>query len=705
MPRFFALFLTLALASAQNSPQAFQQQNAESVIRITVNLVQVDAVVTDSKGKPVSNLRKEDFVILQDGKPQTITNFSYVSSKGSALQTTSAPLKQAPAAKGVPAPPPPVTGSAIPKQVRRTVALVVDDLGLSFESIAHIRASLKKFVDQEMQPGDLVAVMRTSAGMGALQQFTSDKRILYAAIDKVKYNSLGRVGVSSFAPLQGVIQGAPDTTNFDNEREQIFAAGTMGAIQYVVEGLRELPGRKSVILFSEHMKINYQDGLSQRVMDSIKRLTDAANRSSVVIYTIDPRGVVYTGLTAADDTRGRTPKQLAHIPMQRSQQMWESQDGLVMLAKETGGLFLHDNNDISSMVKQVVDDSEGYYLIGYHPDASTFDSKTGQPKFHNLSVRVKQSGLHVRYRSGFFGTSDRAPAPPPQDRQSQIARALWSPFSTGALHLRLTSVYAESPKNGPFVVSLLYFDPRELQFADEPDDWHKAVIDTVCVTVGDSGQIVDSTDKTWTVRLKGDSYRNMLQKGLVYRMNVAVKKPGAYQMRVVLRDTATQQVGSASQFIQVPDVNKGHLELGGILLSGDTPRTDTAAAPSTEHPEGHVNEPDPNATPAVRIFKPGTPILYGYQIMNAQSSDNGKKTDLEVQTRLFRDGQEVYSGKPNPLEPGPTADPKLLLAGGRMQLGQKITPGDYVLQVIVTDKLAKEKYQVATQSMDFEIRP
>jgi VWFA-related protein len=699
MPRIIGIFLTLALAGAQTS---FQQANSESVIRITVNLVQVDAVVTDSKGKPVTNLKKEDFVILQDGKPQVITNFSYVTSQPGTVQTAAVRT----AGKGVTAPPPPpkASGGGVPKQVRRTFALVVDDLGLSFESMAHIRDSLKKFVDQQMQPGDLVAVMRTSAGMGALQQFTSDKRILYAAIDKVKYNSLGRVGVSSFAPLQEVIAGAPDTTNFDNEREQIFAAGTMGAIQYVVEGLRELPGRKSVIVFSEHMKINYQDGMSSRVMDSIKRLTDAANRSSVVIYTIDPRGVVYTGLTAADNTRGRTPQELSRIPMQRSQQMWESQDGLVLLAKETGGLFLHDSNDIGSLVKQVVDDSEGYYLIGYHPDASTFDSKTGQPKFHSLSVRVKQSGTHVRYRSGFFGTSDRAPAPPPQDRHTQIARALWSPFSTGALHLRLTSLFAESPKNGPFVVSLLYFDPRELQFVDEPDDWHKAVIDTVCVTVGDSGQIVDSTDKTWTVRLKGDAYRNMLQKGLVYRLNVAIKKPGAYQMRVVLRDSATQQLGSASQFIQVPDINKGHLELGGIMLSGDTPKPAEAAAMAAENAEGHVNEPDPNATPAVRIFKPGTPILYGYQVLNAQS-DSSKKTSLEVQTRLYRDGEEVYVGKPNPLEPGPTTDPKLLVAGGRMQLGSRVAAGDYVLQVIVTDKLAKEKYQVATQSMDFEIRP
>jgi hypothetical protein len=117
-----------------------------------------------------------------------------------------------------------------------------------------------------------------------------------------------------------------------------------------------------------------------------------------------------------------------------------------------------------------------------------------------------------------------------------------------------------------------------------------------------------------------------------------------------------------------------------------------------------VKDPDPNATPAVRIFKPGTPIVYGYQILNAQA-DTAKKPELEVQTRLFRDGQQVYQGTPRAMEVGTAADTKRLIGGGRMQLGDKITPGDYVLQVIVTDKLAKEKYRVATQSMDFEVRP
>src|SRR5262249_51436709 len=371
-------------------------------------------------------------------------------------------------------------------------------------------------------------------------------------IDKVKYNSFGRVGVSSFAPLQAVTEGAPDTTNADNEREQIFSAGTMGAVQYIVQGLQELPGRKSVILFSEHLKINYQDGQSQRVLDSMKRLTDAANRASAVIYTIDPRGLQYTGLTAAGKTSGRRPEQLANISSERSQQIWDSQDGLVALAHDTGGLFMHDNNDIGRMMKKVVEDSKGYYLLGYHPDASTFDAKTGQPKFHNLSVRVKTAGLHVRYRSGFFGTSDRQAAPVAQDRRSQLTHALFSPFGSGALHVRLTGLYSQTVK-GPYVTGLFHFDPRELQFSDEPDDWHKAVVDVVAMTFGDSGQMVDVVDKTWTMRLKGDTYQRVLKAGMVYRMNVPVKRPGAYQVRIALRDTANGLVGSATQFVEVPD--------------------------------------------------------------------------------------------------------------------------------------------------------
>jgi VWFA-related protein len=699
MRQILVIFLTVAGAFGQTpEPQA---QPSDTVIRINVNLVQVDAVVVDSKDKPVTGLKKEDFVILQDGKPQPITNFSFV-------HTSEGVAPAPPPVKGAAAPPPPPPSPAgRTKPIRRTVALVVDDLGLSFDSIARIRQSLKKYVDQQMQPGDLVAVIRTGAGMGSLQQFTSDKSMLYAAIDHVKYNGLGRVGISSFAPLQRLDPDHRiDTAEFDNEREQIFSAGTMGAIQYVVEGLKELPGRKSVVLFSENLKLLYDGEQSQRVRDSIRRLGDAANRASVVIYSIDPRGVIYTGLTAADNAQGRTPQQISQIGRQRSQDLFDSQDGMVILARETGGLFLHDTNDISGALTKVMADGESYYLIGYHPDASTFDARTGQPKFHNLQVRVKHpeqhAGLHVRYRSGFFGTSDRETAPVPPTRNAQIAHALRSPFGTGALHLRLTSLFSHAAASGPFINSLLYFDPRELRFTDEPDDWHKAVIDIVAMTFGDAGQSVDTIDKTWTIRVRGDEYRNVLKQGMVYSVHVPMKKPGAYQMRVVLRDATSGQVGSASQFIQVPDIDTGRLALSGIVLRGEAGQA-RPAGPG--HADGEESAGiDPRGTPAVRIFKPGTTITYGYQILNAHE-DSARKPELEVQMRLFREGEQVYVGHPLPVSTQGQDDPKRLVGAGRMQLGTSLVPGDYVLQVIVTDKLAKEKFRVATQSMDFEIQP
>lgn len=696
------LFLTLTLLLAQTpAPQTLAPQAADNVIRITVNLVQVDAVVMDSKDKPVTDLRKEDFVILQDGKPQVITNFSFINTTKAAVART-APAKAAPAVKGAPAPPPPPLLATRPKQVGRTMALVVDDLGLSFESIARVRQSLKKYVDTQMQPGDLVAIIRTGAGMGSLQQFTSNKQLLYAAIDHVKYNSFGRVGISSFAPLQAVNPDTDiDTAGFENERAQIFSAGTLGAIQYVVEGLRELPGRKSVVLFSENLKLMYGGEQSQRVQESIRRLGDAANRASVVIHSIDPRGLVVTGITAADDTRGRTPRQISEIPMQRSQEMFDSQDGMVILAHETGGLFKQNTNDIDGALREIVEDGKGYYLIGYHPDASTFDVKTGRPKFHSMQVRVKRAGLKVRARTGFFGTSDRVNAPVPRTRIAQINRAMSSPLGGGELHLRLTTLFSQTPKSGPFLNSMLFFDPKQLTFTDEPDDWHKAVFDIVAVTFGDEGQQVDGTDRTWTIRLKGEEYQHVLKDGMVYSVHVPVKKPGAYQVRVVLRDTGSEQLGSASQFIEIPDIQKGRLALSGIVLRKEQTQ---AAAPAGGDAEGHQVEIDPLGTPAVRIFKQGTAITYGYQILNAQANANNK-ADLEVQTRLFRDGEEVYKGKPSALPVQNQEDPKRLIGGGRMQLGGQITPGDYVLQVIVTDKLAKEKYRVATQAMDFEIHP
>ncbi|HKQ99421.1 MAG TPA: VWA domain-containing protein, partial [Pyrinomonadaceae bacterium] len=191
-----ALILVLSLLTAafgqQPSPpapvqQEPQQEDDNEVVRITTNLVQLDAVVTDKQGKLVTDLLPEEVEIFEDDRPQKITNFSYISTESGTAQPVLT-TKSGPADKNAP-PVPPVR--LRPEQVRRTIALIVDDLNLSFVSTYYVRRALKNFVEKQMQPGDLVAIIRTAGGMGALQQFTSDKRQLQAAIERVKFSFQG----------------------------------------------------------------------------------------------------------------------------------------------------------------------------------------------------------------------------------------------------------------------------------------------------------------------------------------------------------------------------------------------------------------------------------------------------------------------------------------------------------------------------------
>jgi len=194
----FAVLLLLPLCSTSFSqqPQATapqlkpQRPEDTDVVRITTNLVQVDAVVTDGKGKLVTDLKPEEVEIFEDGHKQKITHFSFnLSETAPAEAAAKSNTAEKNADKNVPIVPPTILRR---EDIRRTIAIVVDDLGLSFESTYFVRKALKKFVDEQMQTGDLVAIIRSSGGMGALQQFTADKRQLYAAIERVKWNAIGR---------------------------------------------------------------------------------------------------------------------------------------------------------------------------------------------------------------------------------------------------------------------------------------------------------------------------------------------------------------------------------------------------------------------------------------------------------------------------------------------------------------------------------
>ena len=702
-----------------NRPEPGAQQpvrpSEDEVVRITTNLVQVDAVVTDKNGRQITDLRLEEIEIREDGKPQKVTNFSYVALEAEGPSRLTEPAK--PVDKTAPIPPVRLR----PEQVRRTMALVVDDLGLSFQSAHFVRRALKKFLDEQMQPTDLVAIIRTGGGIGALQQFTSDKRQLYAAVEKVKWNPLGRGAIGTFAPLAGQTSmpstpsGARDddsrrsgNEDLDQFREDIFAVGTLGAVNYIVRGLRELPGRKSVVLISDGIKIFSRSDPtgSARILTALRSLTDLANRASVVIYTMDARGLQYLGLSAADSTSGMTSDQVEQSLSDRSTDFFESQNGLNYLAQQTGGLAIRNNNDLAGGIKRALEDQRGYYLIGYRPEESTFDEVSGRRKFHKLGLKITRPGkFNVRMRNGFYGISDDEAVPTGRTPAQQMFAALSSPFGASGVHVRLTSLFANDAKVGSFMRSMLHIRGRDLTFTDEADGWHKAVFDIVAITFGDNGTVVDRLGRTHTIRVKGESYERILDSGFTYNVTVPIKKAGAYQLRTALRDVPSSRIGSANQFIEVPDIKKNRLTISGIVTNGMSVQAYQKSL--TAKPKEAANADDAvedlHSSAALRQFKSGSVLVYGFAIYNAQIDKVTAKPQLQTQVRLFRNGQHVFTGREIAFDSGSQTDLKRLRTSGAILLGTELEPGEYQLQLMVTDPLAKDKYRVATQWIDFEI--
>jgi hypothetical protein len=457
--------------------------------------------------------------------------------------------------------------------------------------------------------------------------------------------------------------------------------------------------------------------------ERMRRLADEANRSSVVIYAVDPRGVVFSGLTSEDngatellvdtglpaappeedpgaaaeaDIQPPLPDsvRIAQTMGNRTQQLIESRDGMVELTQRTGGLFVRDNNDVGGMLRQVVNDGDGYYLIGYQPESSTFEDSEGKPKFHSISVRVKRTGLKVRSRSGFIGRPDNPTLPEEELRRRQIANALVSPFTSGDVRVRLTGVYLPSDTESGEIKALLHFDPNDLTFSQEPDGTSSTEIDIVTVTFNADGEQVDFSGETANIRITPERFPDIQKWGIVYSTQVQVKKPGGYELRVVLRDKASLKLGSAMQFVDVPDVKNGRLTMSGILVTAQPSPSTTPATPNGAT-EG---------TPAVRVFKAGSTISYSYQILNART-DSEKKPQLEAQVRVFRsDGRPVYQGRQNELlTQGRLSNPKRIAVTSSLEL-LTLPPGNYVLQIVVADNNRYDKYRMAAQAIDFEVQ-
>jgi VWFA-related protein len=575
----------------------------------------VDALALDANGLPVADLSAADFELAQGGRSRKITNFTWFDTR---LHTSVTQAAQAEAL------------DLLPDEIGRNLVVVVDDLGLSPAGIDAVCGTLKAFLADAMSSGDRMAILRASEGSGVLQQLTGDKRILLNATDGIRY-------------LGGGTSPA------------IAGGASWLALVYALQGLRDFPGRKVVVLFSEN------PGLAGPPPGSdVAYVANVADAGAAVVYALNP-------LSPAPGVTSAAP------------------GALESLAHATGGTFGGD-------FAQVLRNEKGYYAIGFQPEEdNSADLSGSRPPAAFAQLKVARAGVAVRSRAGYISHRPRVEFPAPVEHRVLLNTALRSPFAAPDIRTRLTVLFSTYSKDGFSVDAVVLFDAHDFSFIHDSEDRYRGSVHLGMAAYRDDGRSTILVEREFQFNLRPGEYRFCLEHGLRSTFQLKMPGPGAWQIRAVVADSASDRLGSATRFVEIPDVPQGGLALSGLSLRGASPAADNAP-------------PDPRADPAVRIFKPGQSCVFRSTVFNPLTGPD-KQSTLQVQSRIFAAGRVVMDGKPERVTFGEARDGSPRQVSGPIKLDSLMAPGDYILQVIVRDLLAPPgQPRTATQFTDFQVR-
>lgn len=413
----FFVAATVAMASsvwvaASQGPPPASQAAPPLVIQVGLDLIQVDASVTDRSGRPVTDLRAEDFTLKIDGRPQPITNVGYF---GASLAAADASGSDASAASANP-------------YAETIVVFVVDDLNMSYKSMYDTRRALTRFAQEMGSSRPLLALRPTSDDSEKFSLYRSADRFA-GAVNELQYNVRSSKGMSPETPMSApVFMGRPkggDPRNVTSSQDPTLGLTPAQETQNLrqralslvstINSMRGFPGRKAVVLVSEGFWVDNQTrehfaGLpvstvfdDADVSGAVRLVTEVANRASVVLYPVDPRGL----MSGAPNVTEVTAMQADKTDRARWDSMVGSQASLQYLADDTGGLANATRNDLQGGFGDVLKDQTAYYLIGFEPPQKTFVKNSGRPKFHSIKLSVNRAGLKVRTRAGFYGVTDQ----------------------------------------------------------------------------------------------------------------------------------------------------------------------------------------------------------------------------------------------------------------------------------------------------------
>ena len=681
-----AFSLGTALTAGQAPAPAPQPPGP--TFKVRVDYVEVDIVVTDKQGQLVRDLKKEDFQVLEDGKAQAITAFA----------TVDIPIERADR--------PLFASGPIEPDVRtnerpfdgRVYVMVIDDLHTRFGRSQRVKLAAKQFIERRLSANDLMAIVHTAGPSDASQEFTGNKKLLLAAVDKTsgrKLDSATATRTDEFNRTRDM-RSHSDPLNDPYDAERSFnARSALDTLKNVADWFGSVRGRRKAILFvSEGIDYDINDMIPQTgsthsgaslVLDSTRDAIASATRSNVAIYGIDPRGLTDLGDESIEIGAYPDDTSLGVGPGSLRNEIRLSQDSLRTLSEETGGFAVVNKNDFATAYQRIVEDNSSYYVLAYYPP----DPRPG--RFHKIDVRVTRPGLTVRARRAYVTpkkmdavtTASKSPTPP------EVREALDSPLPVSGLtmHVFLSPFKGAAPNAS--VLLGVELRGRDMQLNQN---------DTVTlsyIAVDVNGKIRGgNTDSLTMTNLKPETRSRIEQTGLrlLNRMDLP---PGKYQVRVAAHDSAAGKVGAVQYDLDVPDFIKMPFSVSGLVLTSVA-----GSAVPTARPDDQLKVVLPGPPVALRTFPQNDEIVLFAEVYD-NAGNSPHKVDI-TSTVTADEGNVMFKTD----ETRDSSD----LGGQRGGYGytarvplKDLAPGRYVLKVEARSRLGQTA--PVSREVEFTVEP
>jgi len=668
----FVAAAAVAVMAGQNPPAADQTQSSTPTFKLRVDYVEVDVVVTDRQGNLVKDLKKEDFQVAEDGKTQSISAFTFINIP---VERTDRPLYSPTALE------PDVRTNETPFD-GRVYVMVIDDLHTNFGRTQRVKAAARQFIERRLGANDLMAIVHTFGSNDGGQEFTSNKRLLLAAVDKTQGRKLRSPTINRSNEYYNTrdLRQQGDPVNDPEDHERAFnARNSLQTLKNVADWFASVRGRRKAILFlSEGIDYDITDLIprsgsnhlsASQMLDETRDTIAAATRSNVAIYAIDPRGLTDLGDETIELGSFPDDTSLGIGPGSMLNEIRMAQDSLRTLAEETGGFAIVNRNDFSDAYDRIVRDNSSYYVLAYYPP----DPRPG--RIHKIDVRVTRPGLVVRARKGYITPKKTEPVKTSAKdiRTAEIRDAIDSPLPVSGLTMRVFAAPFKGTLPNASVLMGVELRGRDLKLSQAGS------IQVSYMAIDTSGKVkAGNTDSLTIGNLRAATKERIEETGMRV-LNRFELPPGRYQLRVAAHDAAGGNVGSVLYDLEVPDYAKNPFGISGIVMTSAS----TAGMPTAKADE-QVKPVLPGPPVAMRSFPQNDEVALFAEVYDTPGNTTHK---VDITTSVTTDDGRVM------FKTEDTRDSADLggKSGGygyttRIPL-KDLAPGNYVLTVAAKSRL------------------